>query len=108
MSKLRFRPSKDFNIELKKLAKIDKSIIEEVKDAIDTLLENHELPSEFKDHPLKRELSDYREFHIRDTPKNKKPSKINDVIITYSINYGDLVLTAIHIGTHKQIFHNKD
>lgn len=105
MSKLIFRPSKDFNIELRRLAKLDKSIIEEVKDAIDTLLESNGLPNEFRDHQLKRELSDYREFHIRDTPKNKKPSKINDVIYYLLINYGDLVLTAIHIGTHKQMFH---
>ncbi len=104
MSKLRFRPSKDFNVELKRLAKLDKSIVSEVKSAIDILLENYELPSEFRDHQLNGELSDYREFHIRDTPKNKKPSEINDIIITYSINYGDLVLTAIHIGTHKKNF----
>ncbi|TPR12290.1 type II toxin-antitoxin system RelE/ParE family toxin [Apilactobacillus timberlakei] len=107
MSSLRFRPSKDFNIELKRLSKMDKSIVSEVKEAIEMLLEMNSLPKEFKDHQLKNELSDYREFHVRDTPKNKHPNQINDVIITYSINYGDLVLTAIHIGTHKKIFYNK-
>ena len=60
MSKLRFQPSKDFNIGLGKFAKLDKAIIKEVKGAIDTLIENHKLPSKFKDNQLKRELSDYR------------------------------------------------
>ncbi|MCK8624842.1 type II toxin-antitoxin system mRNA interferase toxin, RelE/StbE family [Apilactobacillus xinyiensis] len=104
MAKLRFRPSRDFNIELKRLSKLDRSIVSEVRAAIDILLEMNSLPEEFKDHQLKNELSDYREFHIRDTPKYRQPSQINDVIITYSVNYGDLVLTAIHIGTHKSIF----
>ncbi|TPR18022.1 type II toxin-antitoxin system mRNA interferase toxin, RelE/StbE family [Apilactobacillus timberlakei] len=107
MGNLRFRPSKDFNIELKRLSKMDRSIVSEVKEAIETLLEMNSLPKEFKDHQLKNELSDYREFHIRDTPQNKHPNQINDVIITYSINYGDLVLTAIHIGTHQNILHKK-
>ncbi|TPR23408.1 type II toxin-antitoxin system mRNA interferase toxin, RelE/StbE family [Apilactobacillus timberlakei] len=107
MGNLRFRPSKDFNIELKRLSKMDRLLVSEVKEAIETLLEMNSLPKEFKDHQLKNELSDYREFHIRDTPQNKHPNQINDVIITYSINYGDLVLTAIHIGTHQNILHKK-
>jgi mRNA interferase YafQ len=107
MSNLSFRPSKGFNIELKRLSKMDRSIVPEVKEAINMLLEMNSLPKEFKDHQLKNELSDYREFHIRDTPKNKHPNQINDIIITYSINYGDLILTAIHISTHQTIFHNK-
>ncbi|MHA8262385.1 type II toxin-antitoxin system mRNA interferase toxin, RelE/StbE family [Lactobacillaceae bacterium Melli_B3] len=107
MSKLRFRPSQDFNMELKRLSKLDRSIVSEVREAIELLLDMDELPEEFHDHQLNNELSDYREFHIRDKPKNKQPNQIIDVIITYSVNYGDLVLTAIHIGTHKDIFKNK-
>ena len=50
MKKLRFKPRATFNADLKRLASLDKSIIDEVRAAIDLLLEQQQLPSEFEDH----------------------------------------------------------
>ena len=45
MKKLRFKPRATFNADLKRLASLDKSIIEEVRAAIDLLLEQQQLPA---------------------------------------------------------------
>lgn len=95
MKKLRFKPRATFNADLKRLASLDKSIIDEVRAAIDLLLEQQQLPSEFEDHELNRRMSGYNEFHLRDTPKNKTPSETNDVLVVYTIdqhpNFDELV-----------------
>lgn len=52
MKKLRFKPRATFNADLKRLASLDKSIIDEVRAAIDLLLEQQQLPPEFEDHEL--------------------------------------------------------
>lgn len=41
------------------------------------------LPDEYDDHPLKRRLAGYREFHVRDTPHGKHPNDINDVLVIW-------------------------
>ena len=69
MKKLRFKPRATFNADLKRLASLDQSIIDEVRAAIDLLLEQQQLPPEFEDHELNRRMSGYNEFHLRDTPK---------------------------------------
>jgi mRNA interferase YafQ len=52
MKKLRFKPRATFNADLKRLASLDHNIIDEVRAAIDLLLETHQLPPEFDDHEI--------------------------------------------------------
>ncbi|AIS09591.1 hypothetical protein LACWKB8_1333 [Lactobacillus sp. wkB8] len=52
MKRLRFIPRKDFQKDLKELAHIDKTIIDDVMTDIDLLCENYQLPAEFSDHAL--------------------------------------------------------
>ncbi|MBZ2202284.1 MULTISPECIES: type II toxin-antitoxin system YafQ family toxin [Lactobacillaceae] len=104
MKKLRFKPRATFNADLKRLASLDKSIIDEVRAAIDMLLEQQQLPSEFDNHELNRRLAGYNEFHLRDTPEGKEPNEINDVLVVYRIDEDELVLIGIRIGSHERLF----
>lgn len=104
MSKLSFRPRKSFEKHLRFLAKIDPSIVDEAKAAIEILLEGEKLPPFFHDHKLKRKLTGYNEFHLRDTPKGQQPSEINDVVIIYKIKHKELILVAVDIGSHIKMF----
>jgi len=58
---------------------------------INTLLKEEPLPAEAKDHPLKGNFSDYREFHIS-----------GDLILIYRVKEDTLQL--IRIGSHSEIF----
>ncbi len=107
MTKLSFKPRSTFTADLKRLSKLDPSIITEVREAIDILLEGDKLPNEFNDHELKRNLSGYHEFHLRDTPNGKQPTAINDVLVVYDIDEDDLILIGIRVGSHQQLFDNK-
>ncbi|KRK33718.1 type II toxin-antitoxin system YafQ family toxin [Loigolactobacillus bifermentans] len=104
MKKLRFKPRATFNADLKRLASLDKTIIDEVRAAIDLLLELHQLPPEFEDHVLNRRLNGYHEFHLRDTPKNRTPNETNDVLVVYTIDQDDLILIGIRVGSHERLF----
>jgi mRNA interferase YafQ len=39
-----------------------------------------------------------------DTPKNKTPSEINDVLVVYTIDKDKLVLIGIRVGSHDRLF----
>lgn len=104
MVRLNFRPRKTFERHLRYLGKLDPTIVDEVRAAIDILLEGEELPEDFGDHGLKRKLSNYHEFHVRDTPKGEKPTEINDVVVIYKIEFNDLVLVAVDVGSHTAMF----
>ena len=47
MTKLSFRPRATFNADLKRLGRLDPSIIDEVREAIDEILETGKLPAEY-------------------------------------------------------------
>lgn len=102
--KLRFKPRKTFNADLKHLATIDHQIVDEVRAAIEVLLTGHALPAEFGDHQLQRRLADYHEFHLRDTPKGQQPNERNDIVVIYAVDEDDLILIGIRIGTHDKLF----
>ncbi|MGA3506801.1 type II toxin-antitoxin system YafQ family toxin, partial [Lactiplantibacillus plantarum] len=78
--------------------------IDEVRAAIDLLLEQQQLPPEFEEHELNRRMSGYNECHLRDTPKNKTPSETNDVLVVYTIDKDELVLIGIRVGSHDRLF----
>lgn len=104
MKKLKFKPRDTFNIDLKRLASLDRTIISEIRSAIDILLEDQELPEEFDDHELHRRMAGYHEFHIRDTPVGKTPSDINDILVIYTIDKDELILIAVRAGSHSRLF----
>lgn len=78
MAKLKFRPRVTFNADLKRLGRLDPTIVDKVRVAIEMLLETGTLSDEYGDHSLQRRLAGYREFHVRDTPQGELLSEIND------------------------------
>jgi mRNA interferase YafQ len=84
--KLRFKPRKTFDVDLKHLATIDHQIVDEVRAAIEILLTGRALPAEFGDHQLQRRLAGYHEFQLRDTSKGQQPSERNGVVVIYAID----------------------
>ena len=107
MGKLQFRPRATFNADLKRLGRIDPTIIDDVRAAIDELLETGTLPLEYRDHQLKRRLSGYREFYIRDTPKGQHPTESNDVVVIWYIERNELVAVGVRVGSHDRLFPNQ-
>jgi mRNA interferase YafQ len=104
MKKLKFKPRTTFNTDLKRLAGLDRTIISEVRAAVDLLLETGELPTEFADHELSRRLAGYHEFHLRDTPQGKQPNDVNDVLVVYTIDEDELILIGVRVGSHDRLF----
>lgn len=63
-----------------------------------------ELPPEFEAHKLSRQMTGYSEFYLRDTLKNKKINEINDVLVVYTMDEDELVLTGGLVGSHNRLF----
>ncbi len=79
-----------FKTEVKKIKNLkDKA---ELKLVLDTLLQGRSLPAKYKDHCLSGNYKDYRECHI-------KP----DLLLIYKIVKSELVLYAVHIGSHSDL-----
>ena len=57
------------------------------------LINSEELPPEAKDHELKGELADFREFHLS-----------GDLLVIYQIDEENQILKLLRIGTHSQLF----
>ena len=57
MSYYSFRPRKTFNADLARLGKLDPSIIDDIHEAIDILLNGDVLPKEYRDHNLQRKYA---------------------------------------------------
>ncbi|KRK87337.1 type II toxin-antitoxin system RelE/ParE family toxin [Lentilactobacillus sunkii] len=74
MKKLRFKPRATFNADLKRLASLDRNIIDEARAAIDLLLEAHQLPPENQ---------------LNDT---------NGFLVVYTIDEDELILIGIRRG----------
>jgi len=81
---------KNFVKDLKK-AKLNQTNLTKLFLYITMILNGENLPKEAKDHQLKGELKDFREFHIS-----------GDVIVLYRLanNY----LQILRIGSHNEIF----
>jgi mRNA interferase YafQ len=103
----RFKPRKTFERSLAHLGQLDPLIVDEVRDAIQILLSGDQLPQEFHDHKLTGSLANYRDFHLRDTPRGQAASEINDVVVVYKIENQDLILVAVDIGSHAKLFQGR-
>ena len=65
----------------------------ELKFVLDTLLAEKTLDAKYCDHALSGNYKNYREYHI-------KP----DLLLIYKIEKTELVLYAVHIGSHSDLF----
>lgn len=101
---MKFKPRKTFERDLSRLAKLDVTIIDEVREAVDILLQDGKLPNVYGDHELSRRWSGYNEFHLRDTPTGVKPSAINDVLMVYRWDYDELILIGVRVSSHDALF----
>jgi len=82
--------TKTFLKEYKKIKFTDKLYLKYIV-YITTILKEDLLPQEAKDHPLKGNYSDYREFHIS-----------GDLLLIYRVE--DNILKLIRIGSHSELF----
>ena len=83
--------SSAFKTEIKKIKNAkDKA---ELKLVLDTLLAEKTLDVKYRDHALSGNYKNYRECHI-------KP----DLLLIYKIEKAELVLYAVHIGSHSDLF----
>ncbi|MBQ8464813.1 MAG: type II toxin-antitoxin system YafQ family toxin [Alphaproteobacteria bacterium] len=83
--------SSAFKTEVKKIKSAkDKA---ELKLVLDLLLNEQPLPKKYKDHCLSGNYKNYRECHI-------KP----DLLLIYKVVKEELVLYAVHIGSHSDLF----
>jgi mRNA interferase YafQ len=94
MNKYELKFSKIFNEHYKQIAKnSDAWVIDEITSALHELAETGGLPEGYSDHQLREQLANEREFHVLD-----------DLLIKYRINDNQLLITAIDIGTHSDLF----
>jgi mRNA interferase YafQ len=105
---MKFKPRKTFEQDLSRLAKLDPTIVDEVHEAVNILLQDGQLPPEFDDHQLQRSWSGYNEFHLRDAPSGSKPSDTNDVLMVYRWDYDELILVGVGVGSHNILFNGKN
>ena len=83
--------SSAFKTEVKKVKNAQDKV--ELKLVLDTLLAEKTLDAKYRDHALSGNYKDYRECHI-------KP----DLLLIYKIVKSELVLYAVHIGSHSDLF----
>lgn len=82
--------SSAFKTEVKKIKNANDKA--ELKLVLDTLLAEKVLAPKYKDHALSGNYKNYRECHI-------KP----DLLLVYKIEKAELVLYAVHIGSHSDL-----
>ncbi len=82
--------TKSFLKDSRKLQMSDKHFTRFVQ-YLSLLSQSEELPAEAKDHSLKGEWDDFREFHVS-----------GDLLVIYQVNND--VIKLVRIGTHSQLF----
>jgi len=87
--------SKDFEASIKRLKSsgIKSSLKKKIEKTIDLLKLGKKLPTNYKDHKLNGELSNYRECHIK-----------ANLLLVYRIKKKKLILILINIGSHSKLF----
>ena len=79
---------KDYKLAVKRGCDINK-----LQNVVMILASGETLPEEYRDHPLRRNYSGYRECHIEP-----------DWLLVYKITENVLVLTLYRTGTHSDLF----
>lgn len=78
---------------IRKLAKSGTFSIKEIDTVVNILASGKTLDKKYKDHQLRGEEKECRECHI-----------LNDLLLIYRIEKGELILILIDIGSHSQLF----
>ncbi|MFH1769216.1 MAG: type II toxin-antitoxin system YafQ family toxin [Parcubacteria group bacterium] len=90
----RLKKTHTFRKAYKRLKKSGRfSDVEKLKHVVSILTNGIVLPFHYKDHQLTGRLLKYRECHIKD-----------DLLLIYSQNKNQLILTLINIGSHSKLF----
>ena len=84
--------TKKFKKDYKRCKKQGKDLLS-LKKVIANLREGKILSKEFRDHPLSGNYSGMRECHIEP-----------DFLLIYRIDNEELVLTAVRLGSHSELF----
>ncbi|PAF43625.1 type II toxin-antitoxin system YafQ family toxin [Helicobacter sp. 11S02596-1] len=90
MSKYKIFYSKRFKKDLKKLSLADIELLSEI---LDRLANDETLELKYRDHPLKGGFLGHRDCHI-------KP----DLVLIYQKCENDLILNALRISSHSELF----
>ncbi len=85
-----FSQTKSFIKDSKKLKMSGKHFTRYIK-YLALLVDSKELPKEARDHPLKHDWVDFREFHVS-----------GDLLVIYQVE--DDTVKLVRIGTHSQLF----
>ena len=89
----KFTPLNRFNKSFARIKKHKKYKESEFVIVMSFLLSGKKLPKKYKEHKLSGEYEGCFECHIQ-----------NDILLIYSIDNKELVLYAINIGTHSELF----
>ncbi|MFH1564351.1 MAG: type II toxin-antitoxin system YafQ family toxin [bacterium] len=84
--------SKSFKKDLKKYAKNNLEVIEELKKVLNLLILEKRIDDKYRNHRLKGELKNCFECHI-------KP----DVLLIYKIEKQELIILLLRIGSHSDL-----
>lgn len=82
--------TKQFKKSFKKLNEINQN---KVLTILEKIANDEHLEAKYNDHTLKGKFSDYRDCHV-------KP----DLVLIYEKDKTILILTAINIGSHSEVF----
>ncbi len=85
----KFTTTKKFDKEYAKLSESDKKLVDSV---VNMLLEGSPLPEKYRDHPLKGNLKDFRDCHV-------KP----DLVLIYGKEDDVLLITAYRVNSHSEL-----
>ena len=88
--KYEIRVLKEYKKNYKKLTLKEKDLVDEI---VYRLSNNETLERKYKDHKLKGEFKELREYHV-------KP----DFLLIYQKQDDKLILTCINIGSHIELF----
>ncbi|MDR2667130.1 MAG: type II toxin-antitoxin system YafQ family toxin [Holosporales bacterium] len=89
---LNLRYQSQFKKDLKVMQKRQKNM-NHLKEVIEMLCEEKELPEKFCDHALSGEYSGYRDCHIQ-----------NDWLLIYKIDKESSLISLYRTGTHSDLF----
>ncbi len=85
--------TKEFEKSLLALLRSGKFQRQEIEEVLDILSSGTPLPPSYRDHALKGDMSNLRECHVR-----------GDILLIYRKDREALILVALDIGTHHEIF----
>ncbi len=85
--------SKQFKKDLKKCAKQNPKLINELKEILNLLILGKKLDDKYKNHRLKGQFKNCFECHVR-----------SDVLLIYKIEKQELMIFLLRISSHSNLF----